>query len=1039
MRYLLLLLTLLSASFAENRDSSFTMLKANQITGLIPDIQDAYGVGFRDLNNDNHPDIYFTCFRNLNRLLINNGGIIPFVDQTILSGTGGSLMSSGNTNLELGANIADYDNDGQPDIFLAGWGKTVSLLKNEGRVSFSNATEKLNILGKIDGNQGLWFDADNDGFIDLYITDEHLGNRLYMNQQNGYFEEQAWTKQFLPNTNSQGATASDIDLDGDMDLYVSNWFAPDLLLINNGAGFFEPMKLNLPTLLDSSSSNSSSFADLDNDGDMDIIITSDEGKIYFYENASTPDEIIFYHHTDHPFYNIGDRCFGALIEDYNMDGWLDVFITTKGKNRLYLNNGKGSFFANYDSDNLQLYSTGSSAADIDRDGDLDIVVANKDANSQVYLNPTNPKKFLKFKFWGIIANRDAIGTKVRFWGVQNDSLHFLGLREVTVSASYLSSKPPEITIFTHNFSKIRVTFSFPSGTILEREYDSFGHSHFIREFRKIPKAYYTAKRNVKVWASDSTFRYNSMLALSVLALVLFYFSFGHKRYSWKPKNIALQLSLWLSSGLLFFIILGETPLSTKLITLLSLTVLAILIFTTYSEYFYKQRNKRANVRAIFGTLSDQIIEIHENDTLYETVLNTFNKHPEIEKAIYYSAESQNELTANYSGVKGEQSVTLPPLLKTKIVKNNIVELTDQKSWSKAFSGLNTLISVRKKDTLLGLIGLRINDPKNPINREDMEQFVSIANQMSISIQNNDYIKETASLIEQLTTAKIKKEYVDRLEKNNVELDEKNRELERLFYELQQKESQLIHSEKMASLGQLVAGISHELNNPISFIYSNLKILTEYIDDLKLLLNETPESDINQKMRATIQELSEIIGDSINGSKSIKEIVQNLKNFSRLDEAEWKEAKISDIVDSCLKIIKPQLKTDLVIKTNFGDDPVFLCNPGHLNQVFLNLLTNANQAVEKNGIIQIAAQQVETSLHIKVKDNGPGISKEHLAKIFDPFFTTKPVNEGTGLGLSISFSIIQKHKGTLTAQSTPEQGTTFTVTLPLNLERTKENA
>jgi len=273
LRIYLLLSLWVSISFAQLPiDTTFSMLQSNQITGMIPDIADSYGLGFRDLNNDQHPDLYIACFRNLNRLLINNGGLIPFIDRTIYSGTGGYLMSHGNTNLELGVNIADYDNDGMPDIFLAGWGKTHRLFRNTQNVTFEDVTEKMNVSGLLDANQALWVDVNNDGFLDMFITDEHFSNRLFLNQQDGTFSEVLWTETFIGNNTSQGSSASDVDMDGDADIYVSNWFAPDYLLINDGNGLFTKSALQLPTFMDSTSSNSSTFADFDNDGDADILI-----------------------------------------------------------------------------------------------------------------------------------------------------------------------------------------------------------------------------------------------------------------------------------------------------------------------------------------------------------------------------------------------------------------------------------------------------------------------------------------------------------------------------------------------------------------------------------------------------------------------------------------------------------------------------------------------------------------------------------------------------------------------------------------------
>ncbi|HHJ51900.1 MAG TPA: VCBS repeat-containing protein, partial [Caldithrix abyssi] len=210
MKRIVILIFLLGMTAAPAANT-FRMLQSNVITGLIPDIEDGYGVAFRDFNNDRLPDIYLVCFRNLNRLLINNGGIVPFVDRTIFSGLGGNLMPRGKVNLELGASAADYDNDGLPDLFIAGWGKAHALFHNEGNLRFTDATGHLNLHGIVDANQGLWLDADNDGYLDLYITDEHHSNRFLHNEGNGYFDERVWTEEFVDSAVSQGGCVSDFD------------------------------------------------------------------------------------------------------------------------------------------------------------------------------------------------------------------------------------------------------------------------------------------------------------------------------------------------------------------------------------------------------------------------------------------------------------------------------------------------------------------------------------------------------------------------------------------------------------------------------------------------------------------------------------------------------------------------------------------------------------------------------------------------------------------------------------------------------------
>jgi two-component system NtrC family sensor kinase len=334
--------------------------------------------------------------------------------------------------------------------------------------------------------------------------------------------------------------------------------------------------------------------------------------------------------------------------------------------------------------------------------------------------------------------------------------------------------------------------------------------------------------------------------------------------------------------------------------------------------------------------------------------------------------------------------------------------------------------------LYGLIGVDMQDRKSPLNYEDIQLLQTIANQTAIAIENNNYIRESAELIRQLTEADLRKVYTKQLEKTNKELDAKNAELTRLFRELQEKETQLVHSEKMASLGQLVAGISHELNNPISYIYTNSRTLSEYLDSMEELWSRTgaEQTELNKEFLNLISELKSMIADNISGSRSVKELVLSLKDFSRLDQAEWKEARLVPGIENSLKVLQSQVSKDVEIIREFHDDPVLFCNPGQLNQVFINLFSNAIQALNGKGKIFIRTRVKNKKMFIEVEDTGSGIKKEIIPKIFDPFFTTKDVNKGTGLGLSISYSIIKKHNGELNVKSEEGKGSTFTVIIPV---------
>lgn len=1020
----------------------FTMLRSNRITGIIPDINDGYGVTFRDFNRDGYADIYLVSFRNLNRMLINNGGIIPFIDRTIQSGLGGYLMSHGKTNLELGVSTADYDNDGLPDVFLSGWGKTHRLFRNNGNLNFTDATSKLTAAGLLDINQGLWCDVDNDGHLDLYITDEHFSNRLLVNLKNGFFSERIWTTSFIDTAKSQGACSADFDSDGDQDIYVCNWFHQDYFLLNDGDGLFTMADLDLPSLNRPFSSNSAGTADIDNDGDLDIIIATRDSIIHFYRNNSADGVASFTVETSHPFYHYGNSAFGVLLEDFNHDGWPDCFIAGKGRNRLYLNDGNGNFITQYDEANIDAYSTGSAVADFDNDGDLDILVSNKDQYSQIYLNPTNDRRFLKIRIIGVNTNRDAVGTKVSFFNGADSLRTLIGYREVGVNKGYLSSSDPIIHFGTGPYRQIDAEIVFPSGQVMTKTGLEPGKSYTFYEYGQVLRTVYFGMHKLRYQASQKEFWWNLGLGLLLILFIAGYLSLGLRRYFWTAFSVSLQLSVWFILALTILVFLGSAEIFLSLMILNGLSIFGAFISILFSEYQRRLRQKRTRFRKILQNLSDEMINIHENEALFRQIEQTVSAHDYINNTIFLI----NNSNVLEPAISGRKEIKGPPFLlslsseeKKTLMQEKMVRIRTHASHFRTLSeklDLNILIPVKRKETLFGVLGIQMLNADNPLNINDLQQIATIANQTAVAYENNLYIKETADLIQQLTESKIRKQYVEQLEQTNKALDEKNIELTRLFNELQNKEAQLIHSEKMASLGQLVAGISHELNNPISFIYANMKVLKDDIEELDDILTTLPDS-VNGSLRNQLHELladfRSIIDDSSNGSRTVKEIVQNLRSFSRLDQAEWKDAHIVPGIESSLKILKHQIPERIEVLTDFKADPLLYCNPGQLNQVFVNLISNAIQAIEDKGTIRITTETGKAVLKVHIEDSGKGIPNEVISKIFDPFFTTKDVDKGTGLGLSISYSILKKHNAEIDIDSTPGRGTRFTLTFPLHHE------
>jgi signal transduction histidine kinase len=267
--------------------------------------------------------------------------------------------------------------------------------------------------------------------------------------------------------------------------------------------------------------------------------------------------------------------------------------------------------------------------------------------------------------------------------------------------------------------------------------------------------------------------------------------------------------------------------------------------------------------------------------------------------------------------------------------------------------------------------------------------------------------------------------------NNALLREANEGLERAradaeseHRELQQTQSRLVQAAKMASLGELVAGIAHELNNPLTFVVANGVTVSKLVDELAASGSFPPPLDDK------LVKIKDRLARMRNGFGRISDIAVNLRTFSRLDEGEFKTINMSDGLDSVLMLLGHRMSDRVSITKNYCPNDIVFCMPGILNQVVMNMLTNAIDAVDGDGKITLSTSRGETSFDIAVSDSGPGIPPEVRDRIFEPFFTTKAVGSGTGLGLSIAHGIVQAHKGAITLVSEPGLGTTFTVSIPL---------
>ncbi|HPR05735.1 MAG TPA: ATP-binding protein [Denitromonas sp.] len=278
-----------------------------------------------------------------------------------------------------------------------------------------------------------------------------------------------------------------------------------------------------------------------------------------------------------------------------------------------------------------------------------------------------------------------------------------------------------------------------------------------------------------------------------------------------------------------------------------------------------------------------------------------------------------------------------------------------------------------------------------------------------------------------------------------EVEREKAEQRKLIGELAQAQNQVLQSEKLASIGQLAAGVAHEINNPIGFVNSNLGTLASYVDELMVVLDaytgahdQLPE-DLKAAIDAKIkgvdldylrEDLVSLVTESRDGLDRVKDIVQDLKDFSRMGESEAAWADLHHCLDTTLNVVANEIKYKAEVVKHYGELPEVECVASQLNQVFMNLMVNGAQAIAERGTITITTGTEGEQVFVAVRDTGAGIPPDVLKRIFDPFYTTKPVGTGTGLGLSVSYSIIERHGGRIVVDSKPGEGTEFKIWLPI---------
>jgi signal transduction histidine kinase len=453
-----------------------------------------------------------------------------------------------------------------------------------------------------------------------------------------------------------------------------------------------------------------------------------------------------------------------------------------------------------------------------------------------------------------------------------------------------------------------------------------------------------------------------------------------------------------------------------------------------SDSNFALRKNSENNAELFTTDGIQSIEL--NDDFTEQPLWIFNHES-------YLGSISKPTTI------GDFNFQIAAFMPEKLAQEPLLELTKKLLVAAAFVGIPMIF-------LVSLLSRHFVTPIKKLTKairsiedsNDLSIQVKVSGGDEVSDLGNAFNRMTSQLGELFHKNAIVEQELEHLNANlENQVIERTAQLQETLQKLKSAQAQLVQSEKMVSLGELVAGIAHEINNPIGAIYANMPPLAEYIDDIKgtveiaqSCLDEAGTKTLNEHKEQidyqfVIDDLSKLLESQKQAAERIRNIVLSLRNFSRLDQGDVKMVLLEEGIDSTLQMLSHKFKHRIVIEKDYALNEMVECYAGELNQVFMNILANAIQAIFDTGSIIITTAKVNENAVVTIADTGTGMPDDVKAKIFDPFFTTKDVGEGTGLGLSISYSIIEKHKGTLTVESdqtAENHGTRFIIAIPLRL-------
>ncbi len=941
---------------------------------LMDRIDDVHGITAADFNNDHFIDLYLTCYRSLNHLLINNGHGY-FRDMVIESGTGGNIESRvGKQKYEFGSLAADFDRDGDTDLFLAGKRKTSRYFLNNGKAVFTDETEQTGIPDNLEIIDGALADFNADGYPDLLFADEKQGVVVFQNMKYNRFRRNTIETAKLPTTGIRCVLAFDLDHDHDQDIVAVFQHRDPLVLINSGAGEFDLSIKNWFAGAVHGFVNSVSAGDINNDGFTDMYLCSEEGS----------DALFLYDKERGQYINKADewrivregRSTNAVIADFNGDGYNDVFVARYGDDFLFINQ-QNQYFEERSAEQiysksgyLSGYNSGAVCADVDADGTPDLIVGNAEYWSSLLQNQSEKKALIHLQLSGTDNTREALGAKIWIWksGTSHSDAHLQAFKEII----------PSHGLFSQN--QILTRFAVPDSQLFDVRIRFLnGEERWL---------YQISAQDGVIKISDASpamrvLRFASRRILQILHIpkmvwelikfiifIIIIFSsvrFIEKRYEWRTSHTMFYVLLVIPLYIALTFFLRD---SGKIYHFLPFAIIGFALGLLFAvneplrirEYLQRYRQEKVNQAGL------QLSRAPHNENALRIVSDTLKIIRPYNQLVYYLYHPHgNYLLKTTSG--GTDTLRAPE--RIKVPRDRILSVSDEIrlltreecQWMLAGHPLasdNTeVFSLVRKRTFLGLVILRPDSDQRSGQTAYWEAVRYLFLQLAIALDNSRIMQN------------------------------------------------LSEQEKIAAIGTFAGGMIHNLKNPID----GLRMIIE------MLCSEMPESDPKY----------EYVVELKNGVRNLKK--QLLQSFEFITNRDLMHDEIN--VRGWLTGITDPLKRGAApvrLLNTASEDLYIKGDREQLTYAIENIIKNALEASAFAKPVDINFKGNKVWLEICIKDEGSGISNEKLAHIFDMFYSTR--GSGRGLGLTITHNIIRNHGGYIEVISEVNKGSAFTIVLPM---------